>query len=134
MCVLRVSFSWLHAHGPFLWFILPHGDLLPLLSFFLLSLCDLSSHPLTQSKVPPSFPPCPVTGSSFLFTNQRLLESILYSTLVSTMPMVRLQLDRGVKNSASEYTVYKTNPCFLSGYNVCHSTNYQPCLRSSRRP
>lgn len=100
--------------------------------FFLLSLCDLSSHPLTQSEVLPSPPLCPVTG--FSLTYQRLLGSILYSTMVNTMPMVRWQPDLGVQNSASEYTVHKTDPCFLSGYSVCHPTHYQPCVGSSGKP
>jgi hypothetical protein len=52
----------------------------------------------------------PVTGSSLLLPNQRLLGSILYSTLVNTMSVSRLQPDLGAQNSASEYTMHKTNP------------------------
>lgn len=39
--------------------------------------------------------PCPVSRSSFLFTNQRILGSILYSTQVNTVPMSRLHLILG---------------------------------------
>lgn len=50
----------------------------------------------------------PITGSSFLLPNWRLLGSVLYSTLVNTVPRSRLQPDLGAQNSASEYTVHKT--------------------------
>jgi hypothetical protein len=35
---------------------------------------------------------------------------ILHSTLVNTVPMSRVQPNLGAQNSASEYTVHKTNP------------------------
>lgn len=56
MCVIRVIFSWPHAHGPSSWSILPHGHLLLLLPFsysisssaFLILLCShrLYSYPI----------------------------------------------------------------------------------------
>lgn len=36
--------------------------------------------------------------------------SILYSTLINTMPTFRWQPDLGAQNSVSEYTVHMTNP------------------------
>jgi hypothetical protein len=102
MCVLRVSFSWPCAHGPFC---------LMATSFF--PLCPPPTpntpRPLLHFKTPtPSSLSCPVTGFSLLLSNQRWLGSILYSTLVNTMPMSRLQPDLGVQNSASEYIAYRT--------------------------
>ena len=96
----------LMAH-PASWPILPHGDLLPPLPFSF-SLWALPEIPYSISRL--TFLSCPVTGSSLLLSNQRLLGSVLYSTLVNTMPMSRLQPDLGAQNSASEYTAHKTTP------------------------
>jgi hypothetical protein len=84
MWVLRVVFSWPHAHGPSSWSIFPHWVLLLLLTIFFSS-CSLLEMPAHFHVFPFSFS-CAVTGSSFLFFNQRLSGIILYSTLANTMP------------------------------------------------
>lgn len=103
MCILNVSFFWPHAHGPSCLLVWPLSS--P--TFFLLCLGHYLRPP-SWSHVPPSSL-SPVQSQANLFLSiLRLLGSVLYSTLVSTMPMFWLQLTLG--HSASEYTAHKTNP------------------------
>lgn len=63
------------------WSILSDGSLL--LSLFFFSLLLLVSLKTPHFYVPPSYPLCPVRSPSHFLTNQELMGSVLYNTLIT---------------------------------------------------